>query len=236
MRIQSLSTIKKRQKKSYISTIGDRPRSSIPAMSSTTSCAICLDDDLSAASRAPLMPCCGVAGSSIAYCRRCLEIICERSAGGVGRCPTCSGSIAIDAATRDVIVPIVRRGQCQMCRQSNPLVGTSLLCDACTFGCGNPLRYECDACHNVQRIPHPMYRYQPLPEAFSTATWACHQRCGRQTHWRISPSDVHGVPDADCPAGWGRRDAWLAAVRAQRHREMQAGDVSEVAQRWCSLS
>ena len=41
-------------------------------------------------------------------------------------------------------------------------------------------------CHGFQRIPHPMWRYQHGPSAFSSDTWACHIRCGSFTHWRVA--------------------------------------------------
>ena len=58
------------------------------------------------------------------------------------------------------------------------------------------------------------------PEEFGHDTWAC-RRCQDQTHFRIEPGEIHFVPLDDCPESWGRREEWLAAVRAQRRREMR---------------
>ena len=110
------------------------------------------------------------------------------------------------------------------------------------MGQRHTLRYECEQCRRFQRIPHPMYRYQPTPQQFGDVSWACHQRCRAQTHWRAStprtsstceqrfftptavnrrvhPEDVLAVPADDAPEGWGMREAWFDAVREQRRRE-----------------
>mmetsp|Transcript_77823 Transcript_77823/g.218397 ORF Transcript_77823/g.218397 Transcript_77823/m.218397 type:complete len:95 (-) Transcript_77823:218-502(-) len=64
-----------------------------------------------------------------------------------------------------------------------------------------------------------MWRYQPSPNDFGTASWACHASCGDYTMWRISASDAPNVPDSDWPEGWARKDKWLAGVREQRLQE-----------------
>ena len=79
-----------------------------------------------------------------------------------------------------------------------------------------PLRYECDRCHRVQLIAHPMYRYQPDPLTFGTDTWACHAGCGTYTHWRIVADDANRIPPEECPETWGRRDEWIREIREAR--------------------
>ena len=75
-----------------------------------------------------------------------------------------------------------------MCRQERLIVDESC-CSACLLGRRlGPLRYECDSCHRVQPIVHPMYRYQPTAADFGNDTWACHVGCQEQTHWRILPA------------------------------------------------
>ena len=107
---------------------------------------------------------------------------------------------------------------CAICRQGRLIVAEHRghpLCDACHFGRAVPLRYECANCSAVQHIPHPMYRYQRTPHEFGTTSWACH-RCGDFTMWRVAQADAARVPAADAPESWGRRDEWLAQIRAQR--------------------
>ena len=68
-----------------------------------------------------------------------------------------------------------------------------------------------------------MYRYQPTANDFGNNSWACHQRCGDYTMWRVANQDVGLVPAHDAPEGWGVRDEWLAQVREQRRRELAEG-------------
>eukprot|EP00913_Durusdinium_trenchii_P028150 g26394.t1 len=89
------------------------------------------------------------------------------------------------------------RGQCQMCRQMHILVDQGM-CEACNLGRRYVFRYECQRCHRLQRIPHPMWRYQATPTDFSSSTWACHQGCGDYTTWRLAPEDVGQVGSLSC--------------------------------------
>eukprot|EP00406_Dinophysis_acuminata_P076386 CAMPEP_0179268002 /NCGR_PEP_ID=MMETSP0797-20121207/30217_1 /TAXON_ID=47934 /ORGANISM="Dinophysis acuminata, Strain DAEP01" /LENGTH=223 /DNA_ID=CAMNT_0020976273 /DNA_START=55 /DNA_END=726 /DNA_ORIENTATION=+ len=175
-------------------------------------CAVCFEEEPPLA-----MPCCGKDGSTVAYCRRCIEIICEQ-AQGVGRCPSCRGYITI----KDGGVSVAeKRARCQMCCQNKIIVDQGL-CDACLLGRQHVFKYECQRCRRTQQIPHPMWRYQATPTEFGGASWACHRGCADYTHWRIVPEDVMKVPHAECPESWGRRDDWIAAVRRQRHMELAA--------------
>ena len=55
-------------------------------------CAICWGE--TAEDYFARLPCCTApVGSSMRYCQRCVEIICEEGPGGVGRCPTCRSFI-----------------------------------------------------------------------------------------------------------------------------------------------
>jgi hypothetical protein len=38
-----------------------------------------------------------------------------------------------------------------------------------------------------------MWRYQPGPNDYGTASWACHRGCDAFTHWRIIPEDASQV-------------------------------------------
>ena len=105
------------------------------------------------------------------------------------------------------------RGTCRLCMQEKDLVDERSVCDACAYGARFPLRHECSVCAHVQRIPHPMWRYQASAEAFGNVAWACHGRCGDFTRWRVVAQDVRLVPPEDAPASWGTTDAWLAGIR-----------------------
>mmetsp|Transcript_24001 Transcript_24001/g.31877 ORF Transcript_24001/g.31877 Transcript_24001/m.31877 type:complete len:189 (+) Transcript_24001:117-683(+) len=171
------------------------------------SCAICFETFGEDGTSQATMPCCGNEGSSMKFCVRCIEVICQQRSSGVGVCPICKAFIQV-TADQSVIISEEKR-RCGMCCQKksascfNSREGS--ICSICELGRQNPARYECDRCHQVQRIPHPMYRYQPTPTEFGGATWACHQRCGDYTHWRIIPEDISRVPVDDTPEGWGGR-------------------------------
>ena len=177
------------------------------------------------------LPCCTApVGSSMRYCQRCVEIICEEGPGGVGRCPTCRSFIRKTPAGGgfeccDAIET------CNMCNQPRQIVhrqGDALkVCDACFMGAHQRIRYECERCRCVRHIPHPMYRYQPSAAEFGNNSWFCRRGpggvgggCDDFTNWRVYPADVHEVPAHDAPDSWGRREDWLARVREQRRREM----------------
>eukprot|EP00656_Telonema_subtile_P057773 TRINITY_DN9582_c0_g9_i1.p1 TRINITY_DN9582_c0_g9~~TRINITY_DN9582_c0_g9_i1.p1 ORF type:complete len:239 (+),score=18.71 TRINITY_DN9582_c0_g9_i1:107-823(+) len=182
-------------------------------------CAVCLETE----SERATMPCCDTTGSSISFCRRCVEIICKQ---GLGRCPCCRAYIRI----ADGVVSVSdNEGPCVLCRQNKILVDANM-CDACVLGSRFALNYECQRCSRVQRIPHPMWRYQAHPSEFGDTSWACHQQCGDYTHWRVVPDHVSHIPLQDAPEGWGTRDQWLASVgeqsRAERDRAGHAPDPS----------
>jgi len=60
-----------------------------------------------------------------------------------------------------------------------------------------------------------MWRYQTSPSEFGSASWACHQRCGDYTNWRIVHDDVAKVPMQDRPQSWGDGE-WIEEVRRIR--------------------
>jgi len=75
-----------------------------------------------------------------------------------------------------------------MCKQKTVIVGElgpgQPACEACFSA--TSLRYECDRCHCVQQISHPMHRYQiEGSQSWSTSTWACRGACQDFTHWRL---------------------------------------------------
>mmetsp|Transcript_17882 Transcript_17882/g.53208 ORF Transcript_17882/g.53208 Transcript_17882/m.53208 type:complete len:262 (-) Transcript_17882:9-794(-) len=189
-------------------------------------CAICLESTELAA-----LPCCdgdAPASSTTRFCLACLRLLVDH-AGGVARCPRCRAWISIAG---DAVVEHDGVGRCVTCQQERVIVlrGTDrgrhyALCDACFFGHRLALRYECQGCGGVQRIPHPMWRYQvDGPESFGHTPWACHVRCETFTNWRVLGADAHLVPADDAPESWGRPDA-IARVRALRRGRMRAEGV-----------
>lgn len=161
------------------------------------------------------MPCCHREDSTMHYCRRCLEILCDQGTNSVGRCPTCRTFFTIEGG---VVANCENIGQCRMCRQSRVILDRNT-CDACLFGSLHVFTYECSHCHCLQRIPHPMWRYQPSPNDYSTVSWACHARCKDYRNWKIVPGDVARVPVQDLPPSWDRQDDVLEAVRRVRAQE-----------------
>ena len=217
-------------------TAGEEPAPEVLAHEDALTCAICLDS-----TEFVVMPCCGPGheSSTTRFCARCVEVICDQ-AGGVGRCPRCRAWISVEAS--GAIVQSEARGTCLMCRQSTIIIAHNR-CDACLLGDRHRLQYECDRCHRLQMIPHPMWRHQETPEAFGGATWACHGGCGDYTHWRVAPHDVARVPADDAPESWGVRDEWLARVRAIRNAERtgahgaaQAVDANDIDENYMAVA
>ena len=85
-------------------------------------CAVCLEP-----SDAMLrMPCCGVAGSTIAYCRTCVRALARYGIDGrIGRCPTCNGMFTLEDDGKDkfnLVCGAVVHANCQKCRQPRVIV------------------------------------------------------------------------------------------------------------------
>lgn len=152
-------------------------------------CAICLEETALAA-----LPCCDNATtteSTTRFCLECLRMNCDHG-GGVARCPRCWVWISVEG---DAVVAHDGTGKCSVCNQEPRVLvargraqapdGSFVpvaICDACWLGRQIVLRYQCQQCGGIQRIPHPMWRYQEDgPESFGHTPWACHVRCGTFT-------------------------------------------------------
>lgn len=202
------------------------------------SCAVCMEeetapDDEDASNRIIFakLPCCGKANatSTVQICTCCIILLSSPTSDGssrVGKCPRCRSWIVIATpedttpAPELVITTVQAAGQCRVCNQvKDHLVEEDAVCDACFFGRRYPLLYECSACHTTQRIPHPMYRYQPSPIEFGTVTWACHGLCMNFTKWRIRPEQVRLIPVGDTPEAWGADFVEVARARLQQERQ-----------------
>ena len=142
------------------------------------------------------MPCCQ---KDPAICSACILLLCSPTTDGtsrVGRCPRCCQwlTVSMGADSLVMIDSITTEGQCEVCNQTKShLVENDKVCDACFLGKRRALVYECKECHGHQRIPHPMYRYQPSVDTFgdvSKGSWACQLGCQRFTTWKIQPDQA----------------------------------------------
>jgi hypothetical protein len=186
------------------------------------SCAVCYRE-LPEAERL-LMPCCGTTTSTVQFCRHCLHLICTHGVQSyIGRCPSCSVYFSMpDQHTVQLMASIPM--QCRMCLQMKDITDPSRqLCSACMLGSEFAFHYECNRCHRLQMIPHPMWLYQPSPTEYGTASWACHGGCDDYTFWRIRPEDLHRVPADHTPESWGLRGDWLGRIRGLRQEQIGAG-------------
>uniref|UniRef100_A0A6V1SUF4 ZZ-type domain-containing protein n=1 Tax=Heterosigma akashiwo TaxID=2829 RepID=A0A6V1SUF4_HETAK len=110
--------------------------------------------------------------------------------------------------------------RCALCMQEKEIVQYGL-CAPCVLGSHHVLRYECDRCHSTQEIPHPMWMYQPSPEEFGRATWACHQGCADYTYWRIVADDVKLIPSGMAPEIWGLSSSTPANEPIEECKEVE---------------
>jgi len=186
-------------------------------------CAICLES-----TALVQLPCCEEGGteSTTRFCLECLRTLVSLNEIGAARCPKCREWIGI---AEDRVVRAAARGHCRICRQDDKALVDARTCDACFFGLSHPLRYECQRCHRLQRIPHPMYRYQEAPERFGTVTWSCHY-CQDYTFWRARDPP----PNADYPPHWPNDDLFNRVRHARNIR--QEDEVEERRGAWCLVS
>ncbi len=127
-------------------------------------------------------------------------------------------------ADRSIVIHKGSHSTCRMCRQVREISDPARqLCDKCMYGETFSFAYECERCHKSQKIPHPMWLYQPAPDQFGSATWACHVGCGDYTHWRIMANDLTKVPLDHVPDSWNCREAFVQSIRELR----QAGSSAE---------
>mmetsp|Transcript_32413 Transcript_32413/g.36807 ORF Transcript_32413/g.36807 Transcript_32413/m.36807 type:complete len:201 (-) Transcript_32413:355-957(-) len=185
----------------------------------SATCAICLECFGTGGVQHAPTPCCERDTSSVRFCLRCLELVCRLSPfeENIAHCPRCRRLVRVeDGIVRAAQLP-QRRGRCRMCCQIHVLVN-QYYCSACQQGTeSGPLRYECQECHGIQRIHHPMYRYQEAHDRFAAgSTWACHVGCEDQRRWRIVSQDVHRISADDIPPSWNIEDPVVVRVRQFR--------------------
>ncbi len=186
-------------------------------------CAVCLED----VAGDKKLPCCGRESASSTACPPCMALIIAHG-DGVGRCPLCRAGIRMGADGELMVCE--NQARCRMCCQLRVLEsGGGGCCEPCTKGSQCPLEYECSRCHSMQRIGHPMFRYQATPEEWGTTTWACHRGCGTYTNWRISPKGLDELRSLkwELPLTWPESQAALELLREQRRAGVSPADVEE---------
>lgn len=152
-------------------------------------CVICCEEPKGSFAQ---MPCCQMEPN---ICPACVILLCSPTSDGssrVGRCPRCCEWLTVSMLDSSVTIEIVKtEGQCEVCNQTKSyLVESGKVCDACFLGKRRALAYECKECHGHQRIPHPMYRYQPSVDTFGDVSWACQLECQKFTNWKILPDQA----------------------------------------------
>ena len=187
---------------------------------SVETCSICFeaisDEDV------VQMPCCGRSSSSMLYCFPCVDLISQNGIknglnGSIGRCPTCRRNYSVLGRTVSVLSGPL--GRCSLCSHRREIVDeTRALCSACLLGLSFAFSYECERCLKVQRIPHPMWMYQPSPVAFGTEKWACHGGCDDYTTWRIVKEELQRIPMDHVPDEWNLRDHFQTHIREMRRQ------------------
>jgi hypothetical protein len=97
----------------------------------TFTCSICLDD--CAKNMQAVMPCCHRNSSTIAYCAPCINLLCHRAPGGIGKCPTCTASVKLSRNGRVSLEPVCNCTRCgQRVHRRLNLVQLNLgLCPSC---------------------------------------------------------------------------------------------------------
>eukprot|EP00924_Labyrinthula_sp_SR-Ha-C_P001263 maker-scaffold_7-snap-gene-19.72-mRNA-1 protein AED:0.01 eAED:0.00 QI:152/1/0.5/1/0.66/0.5/4/112/228 len=198
--------------------------------SHSTSCVICFEDFGPNLEMARL-PCCFTEESSMKCCMECIKILCQRGRG-FGRCPTCRKYLYFKDGTLRVASNVAK---CKLCLQIRTLstnysiisIAHGIICNLCNLGRQLRVRYECDRCHGLSLIPHPMWTYQDSMHAFSSDTWAC-RRCRTQTKWRIFAADVVKIPPQEIPERWGliTREQIFERIRKQRERNARQRSAS----------
>lgn len=192
--------------------------------SPTLHCAICLDDVQSFQQTTTTFcdfPCCQEATTRV--CTACMFLLSSPTTSGesrIGHCPTCRSWLCVQDGGL-TITPVLSSSTdatCRICNQNREFLVDNDVCDACFLGRTFPLFYECKECRHPQCIPHPMYRYQSLPEEFGNVSWACQGPCQNFTTWRIIPEYIPRIPPGDVPTEWGR-DYWkMARVQVMEAR------------------
>lgn len=171
-----------------------------------TRCTICFDGGTDNEISCAKLPCCGKEGETLNLCSVCVLVLSKPTARDqerAGRCPRCRAWIAVSRKADDLDIHEIRTGgKCSECKQIRKTLVENSVCDACFLGREVPLLYECKECQGVQRIPHPMYRYQETLESFGNVTWTCEGKCDGFSHWRLRQDQASQIPVGDAPASW----------------------------------
>lgn len=149
------------------------------------------------------MPCCHKDQSSVQFCEDCIAALCSRSSINTFSCPICRSFVALEDGH---LLKKTGVDTCSVCHNISHIESESpRMCGGCAkkrndYG---RLRYECEQCHRLQHIAHPVFRYQLTTSSFTRiAGWTCHQGCRARTAWRLLMEDVPRIAPGDRPPSW----------------------------------
>lgn len=170
-----------------------------------------------------MMPCCGIADSSLKFCRRCLIDYCKSERSGIAPCPSCRVPYTINAVNDSIELCIDTR--CVLCDLPRPLQSECAMCIGCVRAQKRAFRYECNQCHQIQETAEQcdglyLYQTQNGPYAYSSVTYPC-QRCAANTHWRILSTDLLLISKEDLTGIWGAD----VKLQIENSRHLHHGDV-----------
>lgn len=175
------------------------------------------------------LPCCATDeyDDNFKVCTACILVLTIATNDGVsrvGRCPRCRYWISVStlhstSAAMDIF-KLDTSGTCQTCFQTKePLIAEDpAICDACFLSKEVPLSYECEDCHQTQKIHSTLYRSQPSSTSYGHEMWPCNN-CQKSTHWRIQTEQLSLIPAGDVPEEWGDDVLRLARMRVHKARQ-----------------
>lgn len=177
-------------------------------------CAVCRDQSTDTRKVAFCQfPCC-TEDAGVRVCTTCLLVLMTSSSDRryrLGHCPRCKSWIRVRTPLTvrqpQLEIELITLEEpvqaCKTCNQTKTFFVDDQECDACFLGQRHPLLYECQSCQCAQRIPHPLYRYQESPDAYTSVQWSClGHACGKFTYWRLLSDQIRFIPVGDAPASW----------------------------------
>ncbi len=177
------------------------------------------------------LPCCenlrGRKHSNFNVCTACILVLTVATKDGVnrvGRCPRCRQWISILTLHSTSAPMEVRKlqstGKCGGCHKiASPLIiEDPPTCDECFLSEEMSLSYECEDCHQPQKMKSTMYRSQTSAKSFGDEIHMCNN-CKKPTHWRLAEDQLCFIPANDVPEEWGDDFLELARIRVQTARQ-----------------
>lgn len=165
--------------------------------------------------------------SNFNVCTACILVLTVATKDGVnrvGRCPRCRQWISILTLHSTSAPMEVRKlessGKCEGChKMASPLIiEDPPTCDECFLSEEISLTYECEDCHQPQKIKSTLYRSQTSAKSFGDEMHTCNN-CKKPTHWRLVEDQLCFIPANDIPEEWGDDFLELARIRVQTARQ-----------------